>query len=76
MTSNEIKNHQLTTDDLAFSAYLRMNGYPLIKSNNSKSKRIFCFEIEPEKADSLKVEFINSDLLRFYNEIRNLKKLI
>lgn len=71
-----IRNNHLTTDDLAFSAYLRMKGYRLIKSNPTKSKSIFTFEIGDEDPEVLKVQFINSEFLVFYNEIRNLKKLI
>ena len=79
MKLKEIKNNHITTDDLAFSAYLKTKGYPLIKSNKikSKGKSTFTFEIE-DKDDIgvLEMEFINSDFLVYYNEIRNLKKLI
>jgi hypothetical protein len=75
MKSNEIKNNQITTDDLAFSAYLKMKGYPLIKSDQKKSRNTFMFDLGTEDANSLKVEFINSEFLSFYNELRNLKKL-
>jgi hypothetical protein len=76
MKSNEIKDEQIITDDLAFSAYLKMKGYHLIKSDQKKSKRIFVFAVGAEDENSLKVEFINSEFLSFYNELRNLKKLI
>lgn len=75
MKSDEIKNNQITTDDLAFSAYLKMKGHNLIKSDQKKSKSTFIFAIGTEDANSLKVEFINSEFLSFYNELRNLKKL-
>jgi hypothetical protein len=74
-TSNQNNNH-ISTDDLAFSAYLKMQGYPLIKSNNMQSKKIFVFNIEKSKADALKLEFINSEFLNFYNELRNIKKIL
>ena len=76
MKELNIENNHLTTDDLAFSAYLRMKGYRLIKSNPTKSKRLFTFEIGDENPEALKMQFINSEFLVFYNEIRNLKKLI
>ena len=76
MTSNNINKNQITTDDLAFSAYLKLQGYPLIKSNGNKSKAAFVFDIGSEEASELKVEFINSEFLKYYNELRNLKKLI
>lgn len=75
MKSNEIKNNHITTDDLAFSAYLKMKGYHLIKSDQKKSKSTFTFEVDGN-IDQLKVEFINSQFVQFYNELRNLKKMI
>ena len=74
-TSNR-KSNQLTTDDLAFSAYLKMRGYPLIKSTNSPSKKHFVFSIDQQDAEKLKIEFINSEFLNFYNELRNMKKIL
>ncbi len=76
LESNEIKKHRITTDDLALSAYLKMKGYHLIKSDQKKSKSTFIFDIGVEDPNTLKVEFINSAFLSFYNELRNLKKLI
>jgi hypothetical protein len=76
MKPNEIKNNHITTDDLAFSAYLKMKGHNLIKSDQKKSKSTFIFDLGTEDANTLKVEFINSEFLNFYNELRNLKKLI
>jgi hypothetical protein len=70
------KNHHITTDDLAFSAYLRLKGFSLLKSNQFKSKMIFTFEANSKSENELKVDFINSEFLIFYNELRNLKKLI
>jgi hypothetical protein len=75
MKSNEIKHNHITTDDLAFSAYLKMKGYPLIKSDQKKSKSTFTFEVDGD-VEQLKVEFINSQFVQFYNELRNLKKMI
>ena len=77
--SHPIKNNHITTDDLAFSAYLKMKDYPLIESNKikSKGKSTFTFVIKDvDNIGVLELEFINSDFLVYYNEIRNLKKLI
>ncbi|MCG8606605.1 DUF5659 domain-containing protein [bacterium] len=74
--SNQTKENQVTTDDLAFSAYLKMKGHRILRSDQMKSKNLFVFEIGTEDENQLKVEFINSDFLNFYNELRNLKKLI
>lgn len=73
--SNTITEHHITTDDLAFSAYLKMKGYHLIKSDRKRSKTLFTFDVR-ENTENLKVKFINSDFVRFYNELRNLKKMI
>ncbi|NQU66877.1 MAG: hypothetical protein HQ510_02940 [Candidatus Marinimicrobia bacterium] len=71
-----VQNNQLNTDDLAFSAWLRMRGYPLIRSHKLEKKSIFSFSIKTEDENTLKIEFLNSDYLDFYNEVRNLKKII
>ena len=62
---NQIKNNHITTDDLAFSAYLKMKGYHLIKSDQNKSKRTFTFKTSNEDAELLQMEFINSEFLNF-----------
>jgi len=73
--SHQITRNQITTDDLAFSAYLRLKGHRLITSDKRKSKILFTFEVEGNP-DQLKVDFVNSELIRFYNELRNLKKML
>ncbi len=75
MKSHQIKNNHIITDDLAFSAYLKTSGHRLMKSDQRKSKTYFIFEVE-ENVDQLKVDFINSEFVRFYNELRNLKKMV
>jgi len=75
-TPNQIKENHITTDDLAFSAYLRLQGYHLIKSENNKIKKSFVFDIGSEETSKLKMDFINSKFLTYYNELRNLKKLL
>ncbi len=66
----------MTTDDLAFSAYLRMEGHPIIKSDQIANRSTFTFALSQAEAESLKVNFINSPFLSYYNEIRNLKKVL
>ena len=68
------------TEDLAFAAFLRVKGYPLVRveklqPNRTDSKRRFIFEVPLEAMQTLKLEYVNSELLRFYNEIIGLKKL-
>jgi hypothetical protein len=73
--SHQIIFDQITTDDLAFSAYLKVNGHRLIKSDQNGPKAHFTFEID-RPVEELKVEFINSQFIQFYNELRNLKKMV
>jgi len=73
---NQKSNNNITTDDLAFSAYMKMKGHHLIKSDQRKSKILFVFDVGTLDVNQMKVEFINSEFLSFYNELRNLKKLI
>jgi hypothetical protein len=68
------ESNRFTTDDLAFSAYLRLKGYPLIKSDQIRQKTHFTFELGGAVSE-LKVEFLNSEFIKFYNELRNLKKI-
>ena len=72
--------NEYRTEDLALAAYLRVKGHKLIRveklnPNEPRSKRAFSFDVPQDKVQELKLEFINSDILRFYNEIIGLKKL-
>jgi len=74
------EQNQYRTDDLALAAFLRVKGFQLsrvekIQPNRTDSKRAFYFEVSDEQLQALKLEFVNSDILRFYNHILNLKKL-
>jgi hypothetical protein len=75
-TSNQTNQNNITTDDLAFSAFLRLKGYQLITSNNNNTKKTFVFDIGSAECAQLKMDFINSKFLTYYNELRNLKKLL
>lgn len=79
--THQIPNDHIVTDDLAFSAFLKMRGHRLIKCDHIKSKTIFTFgtndgDLDPRSAEEIKVEFINGPFLKYYNELRNLKKVI
>ena len=74
------EQNQYKTDDLAFAAFLRVKGFQLsrvekIQPNRTDSKRAFYFEVPESQLQALKLEFVNSDVLRFYNHILGLKKL-
>ena len=68
------------TEDLAFAAFLKVKGYELLKAEmidpaNRRSKRIFVFKVPNGEINGLRLNFVNSDFLKFYNEILSLKKL-
>jgi hypothetical protein len=69
-----IENNYIETSDIAFSAWLKINGYHLLKSEKINSKRIFFFDIGYEKEGILRAKFIKSDFPSFYNELKNLNK--
>jgi len=74
------EHNEYRTEDLAFAAFLRVKGFQLnrverTQPNRTDSKRAFYFEVPEAKLQELKLEFVNSDILRFYNEILGLKKL-
>ena len=74
------EQNEYKTEDLAFAAFLRVQGYALsrvekLNPTERNSKRTFYFDVPPDVLQELKLAFVNSDLLRFYNEIIGLKKL-
>ena len=74
------EHNEYRTEDLAFAAFLRLKGFQLnrvkrTQPNRADSKRAFYFELPETQLQDLKLEFVNSDVLRFYNEILGLKKL-
>ena len=72
----DITPHHITTDDISFSAWLKMKNYRLIKLDRHANKSLFVFDIGDNNHNALKMEFINSEFVDYYNELRNLKKLI
>jgi hypothetical protein len=75
-TSQATNKNHITTDDLAFSAYLRMLSYRLVGSHRNDGKLTFAFDIKEMREKALRMEFVNSEFLTYYNELRNLKKLL
>ena len=74
--NEQAKSNQITSDDLALAAYLKMKGYPLIEFHQNKSKIFFTFDLGDVDLKQIKTEFVNSEFLTFYNELRNLKKIM
>jgi hypothetical protein len=63
------------TSDIALAAYLKLKGLVLLKCERDK-KFCFVFDDPENKAEELAIEFINSDMRRYDDEIRSLKKII
>jgi len=65
------------TSDLALAAYMITKGLKLVKATRLKSGR-YHFEVEDpnDLADSLKLEFINSEFMTFDNNLKMLKKMM
>ena len=70
-----------STNDLTFTAYLiAIHQYKLIKAK--ALGRSYVFILQPGNgnhsadADSLKVEFLNSDIAKFDNTVQNIKRIL
>ncbi len=65
------------TSDLALAAYMITKGLRLAKASRLKSGR-YHFEIEDPNdcADKLTLEFINSEFMKFDNNLKMLKKMM
>jgi len=63
------------TSDIALAAYLKLRGLVLLKCSRDK-KFSFVFKDPEKRAAGLAIEFINSDMRRYDDEIRSLKKII
>jgi len=69
------KNETYTTSDIALAAYLKLQGLRLIECGRG-DKFNFVFEDPGNKAEMLAIEFINSDMRKYDDEMRSLKKII
>jgi len=74
------EQNKYRTEDLAFAAFLRVKGYQLnrvekLNPTKQNSKRAFYLDVPQERLQEMKLEFVNSNILRFYNEILSLKKV-
>ncbi|NOZ62136.1 MAG: hypothetical protein GXO74_10680 [Calditrichaeota bacterium] len=74
--NEQTQSNQIISDDLALAAYLKMKGYRLTEFHHNKSKIYFTFDLDDADVRQLKTDFVNSDFLVFYNELRNLKKIM
>ena len=76
----ETQTIEFQTEDIALAAYLRVKGYKLNRAEKlsraeRNSKRMFYFHIPSEEVPEIKLAFVQSDYLRFYNELIALKRL-
>jgi hypothetical protein len=69
------KPKQYITSDIALAAYLKLKGLKLIECNRA-DKFNFVFEDEDDDACVLALEFINSEIRKYDDEMRSLKKII
>jgi hypothetical protein len=65
-----------TTTDLSLAAFLKLRGLKLLKATKTGSGRFeFIFE-DNDQADSLALEFANSEFSSYDANLRALKKMI
>jgi hypothetical protein len=64
-----------TTSDIALAAYLKLKGLVLIECAKGE-KFNFVFEDPDGRAGTLSMAFANSEIRKYDDEIRSLKKII
>ncbi len=64
------------TSDLGFAAFLMIRGYKLSSASKATGRFVFEFEDPGSSANSLSVEYLNSEFPRYDNAVRTLKKLL
>jgi hypothetical protein len=69
------KHGTYTTSDIALAAYLKLQGLRLIECGRG-DKFNFVFEDPENQAGQMAIEFINSDMRKYDDEMRSLKKII
>lgn len=64
--------------DLALAAFLRVKGIEMVKAEQAKPDGRFCFTFESDREtiDKLSIEFINSEIRKYDDEIRSIKKIL
>ncbi len=73
----ESAKKEYKTTDLALAAYIKMRGLRLVRTEKDEFERtVFVFDDGMDLADTLRVEFANSECCKFDAELRHLKKLI
>ena len=65
-----------TTSDIAFAAFLMMNGLKLVFAKRESGKFVFTFDDKNNLANSLSHEYLISDFPRFDAAMRQIKKIL
>ena len=63
------------TSDIALAAYMKLKGLKLIECGRGE-KFNFVFEDPDSEAELLSLEFSNSEIRKYDDEMRSLKKII
>lgn len=78
MNNEPRQARQKTTKDMAFAAFLLMNGLQVWRATETHGRRAneyaFTFDDPNDKWEDLARLFANSESLRFDNSVRTLKK--
>jgi hypothetical protein len=69
------KSNTYTTSDIALAAFLKLKGLVLVECSR-EDKFHFAFSDPDNQAEKLAIEFINSDMRKYDDEMRSLKKVI
>jgi len=75
MTKKSADEQTYKTSDIALAAYLKLKGLKLVQCSRD-GKFQFVFEDPENQAEDLALEFVNSDIRKYDDEIRSLKKVI
>ena len=70
------KGNLYSTSDLGIAAYIKLKGVRLVECKRLDNGRFYFSFEEPERCESLAIEFLESDFCRYDNITRNLKKLL
>lgn len=67
---------QYTSNDLSFTAFMLMRGAKLIVAKKLGQHFTFTVQLNGRTAQSLQLEYINSDLPKFDAQVKELKKIM
>jgi hypothetical protein len=65
-----------STNDLSLAAFMIMCGIPLLSAKRLGKSYKFALKIDDQRAQNLKISFINSESARFDAAVRDLKTIL